>query len=160
MNLQQQITSLVEAKLDGTGNYLVEVKVSPSKITVILDHPKSLSLDSCVVISRHLHEVLEETDIFEKHELEVTSPGMEEPLQVLQQYLKRLNHRVGVITFDGLKRTGKLISATQEGIEIEEEISVKLGNKRSTELRLLSLSFNQIKETRVIFSFDKINPKS
>lgn len=160
MNLQQQISSLVESKLSGSGNYLVEVKVSPSKITVVLDHPKSLSLDSCIMISRYLHEVLDESDVFEKHELEVTSPGMEEPLRVLQQYQKRLNHRVGVVTFDGLKRTGRLKEADAEGIVLEEETTIKSGSKRTVQLSDLRLPFSQIKETRVIFSFDKINPKS
>jgi ribosome maturation factor RimP len=126
----------------------------------VLDHPKNVALDTCVMISRYLHDTFEESDVFEKHELEVTSPGMEEPLRVIQQYRKRLNHRVGVVTFDGLKHIGRLKEAGENGIVLEEESTVKTGNKKSIQLNDVHLSFNQIKETRVIFSFDKINPKS
>lgn len=160
MTLQQEILNAVEARIAGTENYVVEVKVSPSKITVVLDHPKSLSLDECVAVSRHLQDVFETTDVFEKHELEVTSPGMEEPLKVLPQYIKRLRNRVSVLTFDGLKRTGILESADENGIVIAEEVTVKEGNRKTKTLRPLVLSFSDIKETRVLFSFDKLQSAS
>lgn len=156
MNLAQQIQSLVEQQIAGTEIYLVEVKTSPSKIIVTLDHPRNLPLDECVKISRFLHEQLEATDVFEKHELEVGSPGMEEPLKVLAQYRKRLNHRVAVITFDGMKRNGILKAADEAGILLDEEFTVREGSKKSIGHREVSLRFDQIKETRVIFSFDKI----
>lgn len=160
MNLQQHIQALVEEKIAGTGAYLVEIKVSPSKITVILDHPKSLSLDQCVAVSRYLHEQLETSDVFEKHELEVSSPGMEEPLKVLPQYHKRLNHRVSVLQFDGIKRTGILKAADEKGIMLDEEFIIKEGKKKTTGYREATILYEQIKETRVIFSFDKINSPS
>lgn len=160
MNLQQQIQALVEEKIAGTDNYLVEIKVSPSKITVILDHPRSLNLDECVAVSRYLHEQLEPSNVFEKHELEVSSPGMEEPLKVLPQYHKRLNHRVSVLQFDGMKRTGLLRAADEHGILLDEEYTIKEGKKKTIGHREVTISYDQIKETRVIFSFDKINSPS
>ncbi|MFM2136479.1 MAG: hypothetical protein RL021_1879 [Bacteroidota bacterium] len=156
MNLQHQIQALVEEQIAGTDIYLVEVKVSPAKIVVTLDHPKNLPLDECVRVNRFLHERLDDTDIFERHELEVGSPGMEEPLKVLPQYRKRINQRVSVTTFDGLKRSGILKDADAEGLLLDEEYTVRTGSKKSTALREVRLPFTQIKETRVIFSFDKI----
>jgi len=156
MNLQQQIQAIVEEQISGTDIYLVEVKVSPAKIVVTLDHPKNLPLDECVKISRHLHDRLDATDVFERHELEVGSPGMEEPLRVLPQYRKRIGQRVAVITFDGLKRNGLLRDADQTGLLIDEEYTVREGSKKSIGHREVRLPFEQIKETRVIFSFDKI----
>lgn len=156
MNLQQRITDLVASKVEGTEVYLVEIKVSPAKVTVILDHPKNLGLEICVAVSRYLQEQLEESGVFESHELEVTSPGMEEPLRVLQQYRKRTGQRVSVITFDGLKRTGKLAATDEEGIVLEEELVKKEGKKKTNEVQSVRLPFTSIKETRVLFSFDKI----
>jgi ribosome maturation factor RimP len=156
MNLQEQIRSLVEKQIEGTEIYLVEVRVSPAKIVVTLDHPKNLPLDECVKISRYLHEQLDESDVFERHELEVGSPGMEEPLKVLQQYRKRINQRVSVITFDGLKRSGILKDADSDGLVLDEEFTVREGSKKSIAHREVRLPFEQIKDTRVIFSFDKI----
>jgi ribosome maturation factor RimP len=130
--------------------------VTPAKVTVVLDHPKSLALDICVTVSRYLQEQLESSEVFESHELEVTSPGMEEPLRVLQQYHKRTGNKVSVITFDGLKRFGKLLAADSEGILLEEETIKKEGKKKLVVHEQLRLPFTSIKETRVIFSFDKI----
>ncbi len=65
-----------------------------------------MKLDDCIAINRYLQKELENTDVFEKHELEVGSPGMEEPLKVLKQFHKRIGQKVSVLTFDGIKRTG------------------------------------------------------
>lgn len=156
MELQKEITKLVEEKIDGTDNFLVEVKVSPGKILVTIDHPKGVKIEDCVMINRHLQHTLENTNVFEQHELEVGSPGMEEPLLVLQQFQKRLGREVSVLTFDGIKRTGTLMSADETTLVLNEDLTVKNGNKKEKLKQLNNIPFINIKETRVIFSFDKI----
>ena len=156
MNLKEQIVDLVGTKLVGTENFLVEVKVSPSKIIVSLDNPKGMKLDDCIAINRFLQNELENTDVFEKHELEVGSPGMEEPLKVLKQFHKRLGQKVTVLTFDGLKRTGTLLGADEKVLSLEEEISIKTGKKKEIKKNKVEIPFDKIKETKVNFSFDKI----
>ncbi|TAH40380.1 MAG: hypothetical protein EYC69_11250 [Bacteroidetes bacterium] len=156
MNLKEQIVDLVSSKLEGTENFLVEVKVSPSKIIVSLDNPKGMKLDDCVSINRFLQQELENTDVFVKHELEVGSPGMEEPLKVLKQFHKRIGQKVSVLTFDGLKRTGTLLGADEKLLMLEEEVSVKTGKKKEIQKSRVEIPFDQIKETKVNFSFDKI----
>lgn len=155
MDLKQEIINLTEQQIAGTGNFLVEVKVSPGKITVIIDHPKGVKIEDCVAINRFLQNHYDTTDVFEHHELEVGSPGMEEPLKVLPQYQKRLGREVSVVTFDGLKRTGTLMSVDENGIMLNED--VKSANKKEKLKQLNNIPFSNIKETRVIFSFDKIN---
>jgi ribosome maturation factor RimP len=157
MDLKEEIIRLTEEKIEGTGNFLVEVKVSPGKIVVIIDHPAGVKIDDCVTINRYLQNHFEATDVFEHHELEVGSPGMEEPLKVMAQYQKRIGREVSVLTFDGIKRTGTLMSASEDGITLNEDINLKNGNKKEKQKQLNNISFSNIKETRVIFSFDKIN---
>ncbi len=156
MNLKEQIVDLVSSRLEGTENFLVEVKVSPSKIIVSLDNPKGMKLDDCIAINRFLQQELEATDVFVKHELEVGSPGMEEPLKVLRQFHKRIGQKVTVLTFDGLKRTGTLLGADEKILSLEEEINVKTGKKKEIQKNRVEIPFDQIKETKVNFSFDKI----
>lgn len=155
-DLRETIVDLVTDKLTGTENFLVEVKLSPSKIIVSIDHPKGTKLDDCIAISRYLHKELENSDVFEKHELEVGSPGMEEPLKVLKQFHKRVGQKVSVLGFDGIKRNGTLIAADENKITLEEEIILKSGKNKEIQKRKLEIPFNQIKETKVNFSFDKI----
>jgi ribosome maturation factor RimP len=156
MSVKDIITGLVQEKIASTENFLVEVKAGTGKISVIIDHPKGVNIDDCVAISRYLHEKLDEGDTFERYELEVGSPGMEEPLKILPQYKKRLGRQVSVLTFDGVRRTGKLISADETGLEIEEEKIIREGKKKEILTTIKSIPFTDIKETRVIFAFDKI----
>lgn len=81
---------------------------------------------------------------------------MEEPLKVLQQYNKRIGKNVNVVTFDGLRHTGVLKAASTDGIELEETIIVKEGKKKEKQIQHITIPFSNIKETRVIFSFNKI----
>ena len=156
MALNDQIHSLVQEKIAGTENFLVEDKVSPSKVIVLIDHPQGIKIEDCVAVSRFLQEKLDTTDVFEKHELEVGSPGMEEPLKVLQQYIKRLGKNVAVTTFDGMRHTGILLSADANNIQLEETLIVKTGKKKEKQIQNSSIPFTNIKETKVIFSFNKI----
>lgn len=156
MEIKEQVVKLVEEKIASTENFLVEVKVNPGKIAVIIDHPKGVKIEDCVAINRFLHEKLDETTIFDRYELEVGSPGMEEPLKILPQYKKRIGREVSVTTFDGLKRKGTLTAADENHIEILEEIVTKEGKKKVIQHKPISIAFTEIKETRVIFSFDKI----
>ena len=156
MNIKEQITELVEEKNASTENYLVEVKVPPGKIIVTIDHPKGVKIEDCVAISRFLHEKLDDKNVFEHYELEVGSPGMEEPLKILPQFKKRIGQNVSVVTFDGLKHTGILVSADEKDLEINEEMTVVNGKKKEKKLKINKIPFTDIKETRVIFSFDKI----
>ena len=156
MSLKEQIAQLVEEKIASTDNFLVEIKTTPGKIAVIIDHPKGVKIEDCVAINRFLHEKLDETNIFDQHELEVGSPGMEEPLKILPQYKKRIGQQVSVLTFDGVKRKGTLLNADEIGIELNEENIVRTNNKKAVIHQLNIIPFTEIKETRVIFSFDKI----
>lgn len=156
MGLKEEISQLTQEMLASTENYLVEVKVVPGKIVVTIDHMKGVKIEDCVALNRFLHEKLDESGVFDKNELEVGSPGMEEPLKILQQYKKRIGQQVSVITFDGIKRKGTLLNANELNLELDEETTEKSNGKKEIVKKLNIIPFTDIKETRVIFSFDKI----
>ena len=156
MDIKEEITKLVEEKIAGSDNFLVEVKVTPGKVLVTLDHPQGIMIEDCVKVNRHLQAHFENTPVFEHRELEVGSPGMEEPLLVLKQFHKRIGREVSVLTFDGVKHTGTLMAADENELSLNEDITVKTGNKKEKQKQLNIIPFNKIKETGVIFSFDKI----
>ena len=153
--LRDQIKKLVEEKITGTECFLVDVKVSPSKVMVFIDKADGIKIEDCVSVSRFLQETLETEGVWESHELEVSSPGMDEPLKVLPQYQKRIGREVSVITFDGLKHTGILEAATEDGIELNETVVRKEKGKKEKIKQSIHLPFTQIKETKVAFSFDR-----
>jgi ribosome maturation factor RimP len=154
---EEQITRLVSEKLEGTGKFLVEVKVKPAgKIHIFMDNEsKGLDIVDCVEMSKYIESHLNR-DV-EDFELEVSSPGMDQPLKVFKQYLKAIGRQVAVILKDGNKHVGKLISTSENGIVIEKTTRERLhADKKKKELIVehIDISFPQIKETRKLVSFN------
>ena len=156
MELKDQIRQAVEEKLAGTETFLVDVKVSPSRIAVFVDHPAGLKLEECAEISRHLESLPALQNIFESHELEVSSPGMDEPLKVQKQYQKRIGQEVTVLMKNGIRRNGTLKSAGENEFVIVEKRNVREHGKKTFEMVEQSILLDDVKETKIVFNFNKI----
>jgi ribosome maturation factor RimP len=127
MNGESQIQALehkMEALLSTEPSFfLVEVRIKPiNNIKVFIDGDQGISIDKLVRYNRGLYKHIEETQMFPNDDfsLEVSSPGLDEPLKLYRQYLKNIGREVEVTEKDGSKREGKLISATETEIVIEE----------------------------------------
>jgi ribosome maturation factor RimP len=156
MELNDQIRQAIEDKLAGTETFLVDVKTSPSKVVVYLDHPAGMKLEDCIEISRYLESLPSLENIFETHELEVSSPGMDEPLKVRQQYQKRIGEEVSVLLKNGIRKNGTLKSAGENEFVIVEKRNIKENGKKSIEMVEQIIPLEEVKETKVVFNFNKI----
>jgi ribosome maturation factor RimP len=119
--LQHKIGNLISAE---PWVFLVEVKIRPTNnIKVFLDGDQGISIDKLVQYNRNLYKQIEESNMFPNGDfsLEVSSPGLDEPLKLHRQYLKNIGRYVEVTEKDGNKKEGKLLSATEAEIIIEEE---------------------------------------
>lgn len=156
MEVKEQIKQFVEEKLSGSETFLVDVKASYSKIAVFVDSPKGLKLEECADISRYLESKPELTAAFLTHELEVSSPGMDEPLKVLKQYEKRIGQEVSVLMKDGVRREGTLKSASANEILVVETKHKKENGKKVFQTVEHTIPVDGIKETKVVFNFKKL----
>jgi ribosome maturation factor RimP len=150
----EQIKKLAEEKLAETTNFIVDISVKPgNRITILLDNDNGISIGECVAMSRHVEFNLDREQ--EDFELSVMSPGLTEPLKTLRQYQKYIDKQLEVITKENQKLTGKLLSVTNEGIVLETRVKEKTEGKKSKQLIInnIPLTFNQIKETKVVISF-------
>jgi ribosome maturation factor RimP len=153
MSIEQKVSELVEQKIaDRPDLFLVDVKMHGTGTLIILvDGDNGLDISDCVAISRHVGFQLEEENTIEHaYNLEVSSPGIDTPLKLKRQYDKNINRNLQVKLSEGVKREGKLLSVTDEGITIEEKIKEK-GKK--AELVESFIPFDQIAETKVLISF-------
>ncbi len=150
---KENIRELVEAFLQGTECFLVEVKLSPNKLAVAIDKPTGVALDECTALTRHLLNHLEETGFLEKHEVEVGSPGMEEPLRVPQQYQRRLGKELRVMGVDGKEWKGILQQILPEGIELKVTTSRKENKKKIITESLETIPFSNIREAKLIINY-------
>lgn len=156
MNLEQkkeQITALLQELIDSRTDYfLVDLKLKTgNKLQVLLDADAGVSLGECISVNRALYKKIEDAGLFPpgEFELEVSSPGLDEPLKLTRQYLKNIGRPVEVILKDGRKVDGKLLSATETEIIVEET----KGKGKKQEIVQHTFSTEQIKSTKIQIVF-------
>jgi ribosome maturation factor RimP len=144
-----KIENLVKESISGTELFLVAVKVSSAgKITILADKREGITIDECVSISRFIEKNLNRDE--EDYELMVSSPGLDMPFMVKEQYFKSEGKNVEVISMEGTKFSGILKNVTNGGFEIETEINMKGKTKEKKEL---SFNYDQVRSTRKVVSF-------
>jgi len=149
---ETRVKQLVEEKIKDTELFLVEVKVSGgNRITIALDRPEKLYVGDCAEISRYVETALNRE--VEDFELTVSSPGLEQPLKVLKQFLKHTGRNVRVVLKDGRLLRGKMTAANEEGIAIELFRENKKKNKEQTINETVNLKYPEIKETKLEITF-------
>ena len=145
---KQKIEGLIEEFIKGTEIFPVAVKVSnANRIIVLADKKDGITIDECAAIHRHIEGGLDREA--EDFELQVSSPGLDIPFAVIEQYYKNEGRRVEVVDYEGAKYFGKLKNVTTGGFEIESEGKTK---GKATEAKDISFNFEQIKSTRVILT--------
>lgn len=153
MTDKEKIAGLIREKLDD-GMFLVDVSVnSANVIHVEVDSFTGLTIDQCVAISRHIEGNLDrETEDFE---LQVSSPGADQPFKVKEQYRKNQGREVEVTLTSGVEFKGLLVDSGEEEMILETSAKVKVEGKNKKELvtERKAIPYSEIKKTRVIISF-------
>jgi ribosome maturation factor RimP len=152
MNTDQQIGRL-EALVNEVigqeeGLFLVEIRIKPTNnIKVYLDGEAGVSIEKCVFVNRKLYKLLEENEMYPNGDfsLEVSSPGLDEPLKLHRQYLKNVSRLVEVTLKDGAKTEGVLKAVSQNDILVEET----RGKNKKKETVEHTIPFDNIKTTKV-----------
>jgi ribosome maturation factor RimP len=153
MQVENRVKALVEEKIaDRPELFLVEVKMLPNnKLIIQVDGDQGISIQDCAAISRHVGFHLEEENTIEKaYNLEVSSPGVGEPLKLKRQYHKNVGRELSIKLESGDKKEGKLLSVGENAIVIEEKVKEK-GKK--AQLVTTEIEFNNVVETKVLISF-------
>ena len=153
MQVENRVKALVEEKIaDRPELFLVAIKMLPNnKLIIHVDGDEGISIQDCAAISRHVGFHLEEENTIEKaYNLEVSSPGVGEPLLLNRQYQKNIGRDLSVKLSEGVVKEGKLLSVTDNAISIEEKVKEK-GKK--VQLVETQIEFNKIVETKVLISF-------
>jgi ribosome maturation factor RimP len=148
------VRNSVLAVIRETSVFLVDASVNnANKISVKVDKPEGITIEECVNISRAIESGLDrETEDFE---LEVSSPGLTEPLKVMEQYRKNCGRQVDVVKCDGQKMNGLLQHVNDDGIMLEVKTKIReAGQKRpKTVMQTVTLNFSDIKTIKVTITF-------
>ena len=132
--------------------FKVSVRIKPiNNIKVFLDGDSGISIEKCVQVNRRLYKLIEENALYPEGDfsLEVSSPGIDEPLKLHRQYLKNKERQVEIIFTDGTRKEGKLVEVSERDILLEE--SSGKGKKAVTQQ--VVIPFETIKTTTVQIQF-------
>ena len=148
-----KIENLVKEYIGGTELFLVAVRISSTgRITILVDRKEGITIDECAKLSRFIDNNLDRN--VEDYELQVSSPGMDMPFLVKEQYYKNEGKQIEVIDFSGIRLTGILKNVTEGGFELETVVKTKNhGKSKSIEKKDISFIYEEVKSAREIVLF-------
>ncbi len=154
MITKEQVQDLIKEKLKEKNCFVVELEVrGGSNILLEIDNYKGLTVEDCVSFSRAIEHNLDREN--EDFELNVSSPGLDKPLRVKEQYIKNIGRNVKVVQLDGESCIGKLINVEKDEITVEYLCKEIVEGKKKKQILTKQeiINFNNIKETTIIISF-------
>jgi ribosome maturation factor RimP len=151
MEAVEEIRKIAEGKLKNSSQFVVEVIVSskrkPQKVTVVVDGDMGISIDDCADISREVANALDDSSaLTDSYVLEVTTPGLDQPLKLHRQYRKNIGRRMRIKVSDKIVE-GKLVGVNDSGVTIEQ------GDGKKIEKSVVELKFSEIDKSIVLVSF-------
>lgn len=132
--------------------FLVDIRIKPTNnVKVYLDADGGLPIETCTRINRALYKQLEESTLFVNGDfsLEVSSPGLDEPLKLHRQYLKNIGRDLNLLLAEDRQLSGTLKAVTEEAIEIE----YTEGKNKKAVLKQEHIPFSQIKKALIAIKF-------
>jgi ribosome maturation factor RimP len=153
MGIIEDLRNIIATKLTDSSQFLVDVVVKgqkgPQKVLVVIDGDRGVTIDDCANLSRELSKAFDETQLFAgSYMLEVSTPGLDQPLKLKRQYHKNIGRAVKVVR-EHQPIEGKLTAVMDETITIEQEISAG----KQKEFKTTDIPFSQIEKTYVLISF-------
>lgn len=124
--MDEALQSEFEQRIASLGYELVEMEQAGSKTRPILrlridregsEPGQGVTVDDCTHVSRELEKFLDETDrVSERYVLEVSSPGIERPLNKPRDYERFAGKKIALKTSEAVGELGKRLEGTLKGI--------------------------------------------
>lgn len=148
-----QIESMVTGLLAEEPDYFcVSVQIKPiNNVKVFIDGDQGLPIEKCVRFNRKLCKLIEENGTYPEGEysLELSSPGLDEPLKMHRQYVKNIGRGVEVVFLDDTVKEGILLTVSETDIIIENTE----GKGKKAVTQKIVIPFTNIKSTTVQIKF-------
>ena len=161
--VKNKIEEWLQPLLTEKNLFLVDIKFSTGRqIEVYVDSDEGIHISDCVEISRFIEKNLDGSGLApDNYVLEVSSPGMDNPLRVPRQYKRRIGRVLEVLKNDGTMIEAALIEVTDTGIKLKEVVAEKKKKKsdnkkqqtEETKPKEYNLTFGEIKRAVLQFKF-------
>jgi ribosome maturation factor RimP len=147
--IEQKLQPLLEGH---PSHFLVEVRIKPTNnVKVFIDADEGIMLSTLIEYNRKLYKEIEESGLLpaDNFSLEVSSPGLYEPLKKYRQYKKNVGRSVHITKNDGTITEGKLLEVAEDGVVVETES----GKGKKKEIKQETVLFTDIKTTKIQVKF-------
>ncbi len=135
-----KIEVAIQEYLEGTDYQLTTLTISPENdILVEVDRLAGVDLDFCAGLNDHLNKQLDREK--EDYALEVGSVCITDPFKTKLQYEKNLGHPVELLTNEGKKLHGQLVSVDEDTFMVDVPVKKK-------EIQSLTFGYGDIKYIR------------
>lgn len=144
---------MAESLLKDESHFIVDViasfKGAVGKVLVIVDGDKSIGIDDCADLSRDMSKALDDSNLISgAFNLEVSTPGLDQPLKLKRQYVKNIGRNVRVRQPEQTDE-GKLTAVNENSIQLTQLI----GSGKKKEEKTIEIPFDKIDKTIVLVSF-------
>ena len=155
---KEQIIELLQPYLEDDRIFIVEVKTTEGKtrqnITILLDTDEGIKIEECASVSRRFAHFVETNELVaEAYNLEVSSPGIDQPLTLKRQYVKNIGRNLKVNLTGGGEKVGTLENVTDTGIVLKEEVKKTKSKKVVEPVADTLIPFETIQQAKVQISF-------
>lgn len=150
---KEQIQTLLEGYLKDTDYALITLEISPmNEILVEIDRLAGVDVEDCGKLNSWLVEQLDEMGE-EDYALEVGSVSLSDPFKTKMQYEKHLGDDVEVLTAEGKKLRGQLVSVAEETFSIDVDTMVVVEGKKRKQHEIVTHTwkYGEVKYTKYMF---------
>jgi ribosome maturation factor RimP len=153
MDLVENIKKLATEKLADPSHFIVDVIAStrkgPQKVLIVIDGDNGVNIDDCANLSRDVAKSLDDSGwLSDSYLLEVSTPGLDQPLSLLRQFKKNIGRGLKVKLQTG-NVEGKLSEVTDDKITLTQET----GSGKKKETKTVDIPFSAIEKAFVLVSF-------
>lgn len=124
MAFKEQIELFLEPYLEEGKYFIVDIQIKPGrasqKVLILLDSDEGITIQECADISRGLGNDLEAADVLDTaYTLEVSSPGLDQPLRLPRQYHKNIGRDIKVSLVSGEILVGTLLEMKEDSFVMQ-----------------------------------------
>ena len=151
--LAAAIREVATRHLEGTSLFVLDVHVTAGKVArirVVLDGDRGVTIEDCTLVSRELNEKISGLGVDDYH-LEVTTPGVDQPLKLPRQFPKHVGRNLKMVFRDGKVVQGKLLELVADQLRVSVETEKKPRKGAEPEIRDVPLA--DLEKTFVLISF-------
>lgn len=146
---------LVQEYLKDTDYALITLDInSQNEILIEVDRLQGVDVEFCGALNQYIVEQLDAAGV-EDYSLEVGSVSLTDPFKTKMQYEKNIGHDVEVLTREGKKLRGQLVSVDEDSFAVDVDTLVAVEGKKRKQHEMITHTFayGDVKYTKYDLKF-------